>query len=89
MHEFTITDNLVKFLRKFCREKAIEKVISINLDISPYSCLDSDNINFVFSSLAKNDPALKEAKIEIHRNKTPMEREIVIKNIEIEEKNGN
>ena len=50
-------------MKKIAKENNAEKITRINLKINPFSCLDQDNLNFVFSSLVKENPLLKEAKI--------------------------
>ncbi len=84
MHEFSVVNNLIKILEKVCKENNAKKVLKINLKINPYSCLDEENLNFVFSSFTKDIPVYKEAKIEIKRTLAPSEREYIVENIEIE-----
>ncbi|MCM8821383.1 MAG: hydrogenase/urease maturation nickel metallochaperone HypA [Candidatus Omnitrophica bacterium] len=84
MHEMSVVQNLVHLLRNICeREKAI-KVVLIELTINHYSCLDEENLNFMFSSFMAEDPVLKDAKIKVKRSETMQEREYVVENVEIE-----
>jgi len=89
MHEFTVVLNLLKILDKICEEKKAERVLNINIKINPYSCLDEDNLNFVFSSMSKGKKIYEGAKINVKKGKDPLMREIIVENIEIEVKNGN
>lgn len=84
MHEFSVAENIIKTLNKIVKENSAKKVLKINLRINPFSCLDQDNLNFVFSSLVKEDTVLSEAKIFIKRGNNPLEREVIIENVEIE-----
>ncbi|RKY31647.1 MAG: hypothetical protein DRP67_02240 [Candidatus Omnitrophota bacterium] len=88
MHELTVVNNLLKFLQNFLKDKNIEKVIKINLRINPLSCLDEENLNFVFRSLAKENNLLKDAKISVKRGEDPLSREVIIENIEVEVRDG-
>jgi len=84
MHEFSVINNLLKIVDKVCKENNAKKVLKINLKINPYSCLDENNLNFIFSSIVKDDPVYKDAKIKIKRTLDPSEREYIIEDIEIE-----
>jgi hydrogenase nickel incorporation protein HypA/HybF len=84
MHEFSIIENILKIVEKVCKENNAKRVLKINLKINPYSCLDEDNLNFIFSSIVKNNPVYKDAKIKIKRILAPTEREYIIEDIEIE-----
>ncbi|MCM8804924.1 MAG: hydrogenase maturation nickel metallochaperone HypA [Candidatus Omnitrophica bacterium] len=84
MHELSIVNNLLKILEKVCKENNPKRVLKINLKINPYSCLDEENLNFVFSSIIKGNKIYEGAKIQIKRNLLPFEREYIIENIEIE-----
>ena len=88
MHELTVVNNLLKFLQNFLKDKNIEKVIKINLRINPLSCLDEENLNFVFRSLAKENNLLKDAKISVKRGEDHLSREVIIENIEVEVRDG-
>lgn len=87
MHELTIVDNLIKFLEKFCDKEKAEKVLCVTLKINPFSCLDRDNINFVFSSLTKENSRFEDTVIEIVREKEFTGREMIIEKVEIEVEN--
>lgn len=90
MHELTVVTNLITFLEKFCEKEKAKSVINVNIKINPMSCLDQDNINFVFSSMVKGKKHLENAKLYIVRNDDkPLSREIIIENVEIEVENGN
>ena len=84
MHEFSVAENLIKLMKKIAKENNAEKITKINLKINPFSCLDQDNLNFVFSSLVKEDPLLNEARIFIKGGDDPLAREIIVENVEIE-----
>jgi len=84
MHEFSVINNLLKIVDRVCKENNAKKVLKINLKINPYSCLDENNLNFIFSSIVKNNPVYKDAKIKINKIGSPDEREYIIEDIEIE-----
>ncbi|MCM8766944.1 MAG: hydrogenase maturation nickel metallochaperone HypA [Candidatus Omnitrophica bacterium] len=84
MHEISVVDNLIKILEKICEENKAKKVIKINLRINPYSCLDEENLNFIFSSITKENEILRKARIFIKKDLSPFEREYIIENIEME-----
>lgn len=85
MHELAVVNNILKILERILKERKIKKLLKINLKINPYSCLDQDNLNFIFSSLVKDNKIYKDAKIEIKRVLSPSDREFIIESIEIEE----
>lgn len=84
MHELSVVNNIIKIIEKVCRENKAKRVLKINLRINPYSCLDEENLNFIFSSIVRDNEVYKDAKIEIKRTGLPSEREYVIEDIEIE-----
>lgn len=84
MHELSVVNNLIKILENICNENNVKKVLKITIKINPYSCLDEENLNFIFSSITKENEIYKDAKIELNRTLSPSEREYIIENIEIE-----
>lgn len=84
MHEISVVNNIIKILEKVCEENKAKKVLKINIRINPYSCLDEENLNFVFSSITEGNQIYKGTRIELKRDGRPTEREYVIENIEIE-----
>jgi len=84
MHEFSVVENLIKILKKVIKENNVKKILKVNLKINPFSCLDQDNLNFVFSSIVKEDNFLKDTKIIIKKGKDPLSREYIVENVEIE-----
>lgn len=84
MHELSVVNNIIKIIEKVCKENKAKRVLKINLRINPYSCLDEENLNFIFSSIVRDNEVYKDAKIEIKRTGLPSEREYVIEDIEIE-----
>lgn len=84
MHELSVIENLKMLLKKICQEQKAIRVITIELAIHPYSCLDEGNLNFIFSSMFENDPLLKDARIKIRRSNQIEEREYIVDNVEIE-----
>lgn len=84
MHELSVVNNLLKILEKVCKENNAKKVLKINLKINPFSCLDEENLNFIFSSIVKGNKIYEVAKIQIKRCLSPYEREYIVENIEIE-----
>ncbi|WP_161997897.1 hydrogenase/urease maturation nickel metallochaperone HypA, partial [Escherichia coli] len=53
MHEISVVNNLIKIVEKVCEENKAKKVLKINIRINPYSCLDEENLNFIFSTLTE------------------------------------
>jgi len=84
MHELSVVNNIIKIIEKVCKENKAKRVLKINLRINPYSCLDEENLNFIFSSIVRDNEVYKDAKIKIKRTGLPSEREYVIEDIEIE-----
>ena len=87
MHELSIAHDLVAFLEKLRRSEDAERILTVRLRINPYSCLDDENLNFVFSALTREKPALNPARIVITRSETPGIREVTVENVEIEVNN--
>jgi Zn finger protein HypA/HybF involved in hydrogenase expression len=84
MHELSVVNNLIKVLDRICKENNAKKVLKINIRVNPYSCLDEENLNFIFLSIVKEKEIYRDAKIEIKKTLNPEEREYVVENIEIE-----
>ncbi|MCM8764111.1 MAG: hydrogenase/urease maturation nickel metallochaperone HypA [Candidatus Omnitrophica bacterium] len=84
MHEMSVVQNLISLLRSVCEKEKASKVISIEMTINNYSCLDEGNLNFMFSCLMAEDPMLKHAKIKVKRSERMQEREYIVENVEIE-----
>jgi len=84
MHELAVVNNLIKIVEKVCKENNAKKVLKINLKINPLSCLDEENLNFVFGAITKEKGIYEGTRIEIKRTLAPSEREYIIENIEIE-----
>lgn len=85
MHELSVVQNLLKILEKLQKEREIHSFLKINLTVNPLSCIDEENINFIFHSLTKNQPPYKNAKIHIRRSDDPSSKEFILDNVEIEE----
>ncbi|MCM8768829.1 MAG: hydrogenase maturation nickel metallochaperone HypA [Candidatus Omnitrophica bacterium] len=83
MHELKIVTILVDFLEKFCQEKKPEKVLGLTLRINPYSCLSQESLSLAFSTLTKDKPLLKQAKLKLVRNEDPTSQEVVVESVEI------
>jgi Zn finger protein HypA/HybF involved in hydrogenase expression len=84
MHELSVVNNLIKVLDRICKENNAKKVLKINIRVNPYSCLDEENLNFIFLSIVKEKEIYRDAKIEIKKTLNPEGREYVVENIEIE-----
>ncbi len=84
MHEMSVIESIINLVKRVCKEKDAKKVLSIHLRIHPYSCLDEDNLNFIFSQLVDNDSVLNEARIQIERNAEIQDREFIVESIEVE-----
>ncbi|MCM8815371.1 MAG: hydrogenase/urease maturation nickel metallochaperone HypA [Candidatus Omnitrophica bacterium] len=84
MHEMSIIQNLIVLLKNVCEKEKAKRVISIELKVNNYSCLDEENLNFMYSCLLAEDPVLKDARIKVKRSETMQEREYIVENVEIE-----
>ncbi len=84
MHEMSVIQSLIAFLSVFKKEQNARRIVSVEISIHPYSCLDEDNLNFLFGCVSGNDPVLKDARIKIIRDKDLKDREYIVENIEIE-----
>ncbi|MDD3725853.1 MAG: hydrogenase maturation nickel metallochaperone HypA [Candidatus Ratteibacteria bacterium] len=84
MHELSVVQNLLKILEKLQKERNISSFLKINLTVNPLSCIDEENINFVFHSLTKDQTVYKDAKIHIRRSDDPSSREFILDDVEIE-----
>lgn len=84
MHEMSVVQNLIAFLNLFKKEQNAKRIISVEIIIHPYSCLDEENLNFLFGCIAGNDSVFRDTKIKIIRNKNLQDREYIVKNVELE-----
>lgn len=85
MHELSVVQNLLNILEKLRKGKNIQAFLKINITVNPLSCIDQENINFVFHSLTKGQPVYKNAKIYIRRSDDPSSREFIVDNVEVEQ----
>lgn len=85
MHELSVVQNLLKILEKIRKERNIKTFFRINLTVNPLSCIDEENINFIFHSITKDNPVYKDTEIHIRRSDDPSDKEFVLDNVEIEE----
>lgn len=84
MHELSVVTNLLKILDKVKAEQHAVSFLNINLTVNPYSCLDEENINFIFRSMTKGNLLYKKSHITIKRGTDPASREFILDNVEIE-----
>jgi Zn finger protein HypA/HybF involved in hydrogenase expression len=84
MHELSVATNLLKILEKVKEEKHASSFLCINLTVNPYSCIDEENINFIFRSMTRDNPLYKKSHIRIKRGNDPASREFILENVEIE-----
>ncbi|MCM8816921.1 MAG: hypothetical protein NC913_05355 [Candidatus Omnitrophica bacterium] len=84
MQELSMIESLRILLKNVCERENAKKVISIEMTVHPYSCLDEDNLNFMYLSILGDDPILKDAKIKIKRSEKVQQRQFIVNNIEIE-----
>jgi Zn finger protein HypA/HybF involved in hydrogenase expression len=84
MHEMSVIENLIPLLKRICEEQKAYRVVSVQLRIHPYSCLDQESLNFMFSCIAENEPRLKDTKIKVVRSSENQEREYIVDNVELE-----
>ncbi len=86
MHETSIIQNLIVLLRNVCEKENAIRVVSVEMTVNVYSCLDEGNLNFIFSAMTEKEPWLKDARIRIKRSEKIQDREYVVDNVEIEVK---
>ena len=84
MHELSVVTNLLKILDKVKEEQHAVSFLNINLTVNPYSCIDEENINFIFRSMTEAQPLYKNSRICIKRGTDPASREFILENVEIE-----
>lgn len=84
MHELSVIENLKVLLKNVCEKEKARKVLSVEMTVHPYSCLDEDNLNFMYMMVIGEDPILKDARIKIKRSKKVQQRQFIVNNIEIE-----
>lgn len=72
MHEYPITEQIVKIAVKKCEEEKGSNVKSINLVVGDYSGFVGESIHMYFDLIAK-DTICSEAKINIRRVKPKLE----------------
>ncbi len=84
MHELSVVTNLLRILEKIQEANKASAFLKINLTINPYSCLDEENINFIFRSMTKGNLLYKKSHITIKRGTDPASREFILDNVEIE-----
>lgn len=85
MHEISLIENLLKILDKLEREHRVKTFLKINMTVNPHSCMDGENLNFIFHSMTRGNPLYSGTVIEITRSGDPVSREFIIDNIEIEQ----
>jgi Zn finger protein HypA/HybF involved in hydrogenase expression len=83
MHELSLITNLLKILEKMRNDLPVEEFLALNLTVNPYSCIDAENINFIFRSMTKDNPAYKNTRINITRGTNPASREFILDSVEI------
>ena len=83
MHELSLVTNLLRILDKLCEEQKAEEILAVNLTINPYSCMDSENLNFIFHSMTRDKPVYKNTRIHINRGSDPASREFILDSVEL------
>lgn len=84
MHELSIVMNLLKILENLQKERKAVSFLRINLTVNPYSCIDNENINFIFRSITKQKPLYRDTEIVVTRGNDPLSREFILDSIEME-----
>lgn len=84
MHEWGITDSVIKEILKHASENKLEKVDKICLSIGDKSDITIDSLKFCFECLAKGT-IVESAELEIRKGNG---KEIIIESIEGEIENG-
>ena len=65
MHEMSLVQGLLDQLHTLAAEHKKTKVISLTMEIGPFSGVVIDSFQFGFDILAKEDPLTKDAKLKI------------------------
>ena len=85
MHELSLVTNILKILEKVqTQQKGLTGFLAINITVNPYSCIDEENLNFAFKSLTEHMSVYKKTKIHIQRGNNPVDREFILKSVEVE-----
>jgi Zn finger protein HypA/HybF involved in hydrogenase expression len=85
MHEFTLIANLLKILENIKKnQESRVSFLAINITINPYSCIDEENLNFIFKSMAEKKSDYRNARICVTRGNNPAEREFILDSVEME-----
>ena len=88
MHELTVACELLEFLKKFCQERKLQKVLSLTLKVNPYSCLSEESLSFAFSALAEGKNPFPDIRIKIIKSNDPTSQEVIIESVEVESEDG-
>ncbi|MCK9265340.1 hypothetical protein M0P98_00390 [bacterium] len=85
MHELVLISNLLKILNKIKEDdRNIYSFLAIHITVNPYSCIDEENLNFMFRSVVGKEEIYKDAKICVTRGANPADREFILDNVEVE-----
>ncbi len=85
----SVVENLIGLLRILQKQQKARRILVVEIAIHPYSCLDQDNLNFLFACVVGEDPVFKNTKIRLIRNKKFQEQEYIVENVEIEIEENN
>ena len=84
MHEMSVIQNLIQLLKTMEKQQNAKRIISVEISIHPFSCLDEDNLNFLFGCVSGDDPVFTNTKIKVKRDNGLKDREYIVENVEIE-----
>ncbi len=68
MHEYPITEEIVRIAQKHCEEASAQRVKAINLVLGEYSGLVGESIHMYFDIIAQDTPC-EDAQVNIKRIK--------------------
>ncbi|HOC03063.1 MAG TPA: hypothetical protein P5065_08230 [Candidatus Ratteibacteria bacterium] len=80
----SVIQNLIQLLKTMEKQQNAKRIISVEISIHPFSCLDEDNLNFLFGCVSGDDPVFTNAKIKVKRDNGLKDREYIVENVEIE-----
>ncbi len=66
MHECSITSSIVEIVKRIVKEKNLERVERVDIEINPLSSLEAESIKFYYEFLTKDDSILKKSRLKFY-----------------------
>jgi hydrogenase nickel incorporation protein HypA/HybF len=66
MHEYSITSSIVEIIKRIVKEKNLEMVERVDIELSPLSSLEAQSIKFYYEFLTKDDSILKNSRLKFY-----------------------